>query len=133
MKDKFGRHLIVDGVVKDSEIFNEEHINKMFFELVKELKMEIILGPIHKKVELDKNKINSDVFQDDGGISSFIMISTSHIAIHCWPLRNYFSMDIFSCKDFDSLRAFDIVNKLLDIEKCSHNSSKRPSDGKQII
>lgn len=35
------------------------------------------------------------------GISGFVMICESHIALHTWPENGYVSMDVYSCKDFD--------------------------------
>lgn len=35
------------------------------------------------------------------GISGFILIAESHIAIHTWPEWGTLHLDIFSCKDFD--------------------------------
>ena len=29
------------------------------------------------------------------------VLSTSHCAIHTWPLRGFFVMDVYSCRDFD--------------------------------
>jgi S-adenosylmethionine decarboxylase len=41
---------------------------------------------------------------DIAGVSGVVMIVTSHISIHTYPLRRCFFMDVFSCKAFD--RAF---------------------------
>ena len=32
------------------------------------------------------------------------MLSTSHCSIHTWPLRPFFVMDVYSCRDFDPAR-----------------------------
>ena len=29
------------------------------------------------------------------------VLSTSHCSIHTWPLRPFFVMDVYSCRDFD--------------------------------
>ena len=43
---------------------------------------------------------NGDGWEE--GISGFTIISTSHIAIHTWFLGGRFTLDIYSCKNFDS-------------------------------
>lgn len=38
--------------------------------------------------------------QDDG-LSGFVVIATSHIAFHAWPLYRALSADVYSCESFD--------------------------------
>ena len=30
-----------------------------------------------------------------------VVLSTSHVALHTWPVRHFFILDVFSCRDFD--------------------------------
>jgi len=39
---------------------------------------------------------------EDWGISGFILIAESHIALHTFPHHGYLWLDIFSCKGFDA-------------------------------
>src|SRR5580693_8729251 len=110
-----GLHLIVDGLVESPEaVFTQENLRNLLLQLVADLKMQLIFGPIFHEVEIDESKLTGDVFQDEGGISGFCMIGTSHISIHVWPLRRHFSMDIFSCKQFENLKAQKTIEKYLD-------------------
>ena len=117
MKSDAGLHLIFDGYVKDSNVFNSEKLTTLFRKLAAALEMQIIMGPEFLEVELDPSKLTSDVFEDEGGITGMCVISTSHMSIHCWPLRKCFSMDVFSCKRFDSDKAKKIVEDFLDVSK----------------
>jgi S-adenosylmethionine decarboxylase len=38
----------------------------------------------------------------DWGVSGFVLIAESHIAIHTFPERGYVWVDIFSCKEFET-------------------------------
>ena len=38
----------------------------------------------------------------DWGISGFVLIAESHISVHTFPDRAHVSVDIFSCKEFDT-------------------------------
>jgi S-adenosylmethionine decarboxylase len=125
MKNDAGLHLIFDGYVKDASVFNSEKLTEIFKRLADALEMQIILGPEFLEVELDPTKLQSDVFQDEGGITGMCVISTSHMSIHCWPLRKCFSMDVFSCKTFDADKAKSLVESLLDVEKMSTVSVNR--------
>ena len=116
MKHGAGLHIILDGYVKDSSVFNAPTLKNAFQRLAEELEMKIIMGPDFLEVELDPTKLQSDVFQDEGGITGMCVISTSHMSIHCWPIRKCFSMDVFSCKDFDGDKAKEIIWQLLGVE-----------------
>jgi S-adenosylmethionine decarboxylase len=39
------------------------------------------------------------------------VLSTSHFAIHTWPLRSFFVMDVYSCRDFDDQVVRDLVKE----------------------
>lgn len=117
MKHGAGLHIILDGYVKDPSVFNGPALKNAFEKLAEELEMKIIMGPDFLEVELDPAKLQSDVFQDEGGITGMCVISTSHMSIHCWPIRKCFSMDVFSCKDFDAHKAKEIIWSLLGVEE----------------
>ena len=42
---------------------------------------------------------------DKGGVSGFVLIAESHIAIHTFVDQGHAFVDIFSCKDFDMVKA----------------------------
>lgn len=123
-----GLHLIVDGNVPEPTVFSEENLRRMFEALVKALDMQLIHGPIFKQVELDPSKLSGDRFQDEGGISGYAMISTSHMSIHCWPLRRTFMADLFSCKTFDIALARGIIESHLNPNSMSIRSVVRRPD-----
>jgi len=110
-----GLHLIVDGYVKNSNVFNPLKLHWLFDKLVENLEMKYLIEPIIKEVPLEPDKLISE--QDEGGISCICMITTSHISLHAWPLRNAFMMDIFSCKNFNHKVAEQIIQEVLDIDE----------------
>jgi S-adenosylmethionine decarboxylase len=54
---------------------------------------------------------------EDWGISGFVLIAESHISIHTFPEKNYLSLDIFSCREFDSKQAIAYVNDAFGVQK----------------
>jgi len=125
MKSDAGLHIILDGYVKDASVFNGPSLEYAFKKLAEALEMQIIMGPDFLEVELDPTKLQSDVFQDEGGITGMCVISTSHMSIHCWPIRKCFSMDVFSCKDFDGNKVKEIIWELLGVEEGNIVAVKR--------
>lgn len=43
------------------------------------------------------------------GVSGVVLIAESHIAIHTYPEKEYFTVDIFSCKEFDLEKAKEYI------------------------
>jgi len=125
-----GLHLIVDGrVARPKKVFTRKNLKGLLLKLVEDLDMQLIWGPQFKKVDIDPTKLTGDVFQDEGGISGFCMIGTSHISIHVWPLRQHFSMDIFSCKHFDEAKAKRTVLEFLGPENSTFVTVQRRQGG----
>ena len=58
---------------------------------------------------------------DKGGISSFIFIAESHIAIHTFAAQNFASVDIFSCKQFDVQLAEEYLAGAFEAKKVEKN------------
>ncbi len=127
-----GLHLIVDGSVKSPDsFFTVPNLKAMILQLAKDLKMQIIFGPVFHDVEIDESKLTGDVFQDEGGVSGFCMIGTSHISVHVWPLRRHFSMDVYSCKQFDKDLAEQTIRKYLEPAEATFIAVRRRQGGVQ--
>lgn len=127
-----GRHLIIDGYVKDPAVFTAERLTTLFQDLARSLEMTIIQGPTFLEVELDPSKLESAVFQDEGGITGSCIISTSHMALHAWPLRRFFSMDVFSCKEFDTGRAMNVIAESLGLASVNVLNIDRTKPAKPV-
>lgn len=125
-----GLHLIVDGLVESpKKVFSKKNLRALLLQLVSDLKMQLIFGPVFHEVEIEPSRLTGDVFQDEGGISGFCMIGTSHISIHVWPLRKHFSMDVFSCKQFDREAARATIERMLDPEQATFVAVQRRQGG----
>lgn len=116
MQNVGGRHLIIDGFVRDASTLNPMLIKNFFDDLVMTLKMVYLHKPMCFEVPIEISKIETE--EDEGGWSVFAQITTSHIAIHTWPARRAFSMDIYSCKEYDADAAGSLIWKSLGIAEC---------------
>jgi S-adenosylmethionine/arginine decarboxylase-like enzyme len=122
-----GLHLIVDGSTADVTLYAEHNLTEMFHDLVSTMDMSIIVPPFFKDVELDPKLLTGDRFRDEGGISGLCMVNTSHLAIHCWPLRNAFMFDASSCKRFDPDKAVKVLSSYLKPTRLRvHRIIRRP-------
>jgi S-adenosylmethionine decarboxylase len=63
------------------------------------------------EVEFEISKMNQEPFEDEGGVTGICVLSTSHCSIHTWPLRPFFVLDVYSCRDFDASIVDDLIAK----------------------
>jgi S-adenosylmethionine decarboxylase len=96
-----GRHIKVLGKASSDALRSVSAVREFLTDLVYELGMRP-LGDTHMyEVEEEIQKLGVEPFEDEGGVTGVCVLSTSHCAIHTWPLRSFFVMDIYSCRDFD--------------------------------
>jgi S-adenosylmethionine/arginine decarboxylase-like enzyme len=113
-----GRHVKVLGRGASSLLGSATTVEAMLRDLVDLLGMRLLGAPHLYEVETEITKLGVEPFEDEGGVTGICVLSTSHCSIHTWPLRPFFVMDVYSCRDFDpalveqhlakSLGAYDI-------------------------
>ncbi len=118
----FGPHLMVDGYEGNYEVLaSVEAITEFLDMLPKEIGMTKIMPPyVFKYDGGDK--------PEDWGISGFVIIAESHISIHTFPEKGYFSIDIFSCKDFDMDKALNIIKEYFGTDKLEIRTTSRGTE-----
>lgn len=131
MRKIAGTHLIVDAYVRNANNLSKQNIRKHFDVIIKELAMEYIdptKAALAFDVFLEPEKLLSD--DDEGGVTVFAPITTSHLSAHAWPLRNAIMLDIFSCKHFDAEHALQVIDKLFGFSSYKHHVIERidPND-----
>ena len=52
--------------------------------------------------------------ESDYGVTGFVVIAESHISIHTFPKDGYFTMDIYSCKPFDSKKIVPYITNFFE-------------------
>ncbi len=118
----FGPHLMVDGYEGNYEILaSVEAITDFLDMLPKEIGMTKIMPPYVFKYDGGEKP-------EDWGVSGFVIIAESHISIHTFPEKGYFSIDIFSCKDFDIDKALDIIRDYFGTEKLEIRRTNRGTE-----
>ncbi len=106
----FGQHLMLDGYGCDRDrLMDLNGIYDFLSRYPDEIKMTKIMPPYVFKY--------SGQVPEDWGISGFVLIAESHISIHTFPEKLYLSLDIFSCKSFDTDAAIEHIKQIFSIEK----------------
>ncbi len=98
-----GRHVKVLGRGVPELLGNAKVVETMLREIIDILGMRMLGEPHLYEVETEIAKLGVEPFEDEGGVTGVCVLSTSHCAIHTWPLRPYFVLDVYSCRDFEPL------------------------------
>ena len=100
----FGMHLMFDAYDCDPAVLNNSNLLYDFLdELPQKLKMRAMIKPYIVKTP-GNNK------HDPGGWSGFILIEESHISFHTFVKRGFVTVDIYTCKKFNSKVAISYLN-----------------------
>jgi S-adenosylmethionine decarboxylase len=106
----FGPHLIIDGSSCNTQkladrVFIEQFLNS--YPAV--IGMTKIGGP-----HIFDYQAPDPAYS---GISAFVIIAESHIAIHTFPILDYFTLDVFSCRDFDAESAIAHIQRAFEVKQ----------------
>jgi S-adenosylmethionine decarboxylase len=109
----------MDAYVADESVFTRDKLEDLFAKLVSALEMKALDTAMIYEVPVDPAVVErvkrTGVFEDSGGITGVQVISTSHLSFHAWPVEKFFSLDAFSCKDFNANLALKIVRESMGV------------------
>ncbi|HYM80643.1 MAG TPA: adenosylmethionine decarboxylase [Candidatus Limnocylindria bacterium] len=119
--DGFGPHLMLDGYgCEKSKLEDLNLIYRILDELPARIGMTRIMPPYVFRY--------SGLKPEDWGISGFVLIAESHISIHTFPEKNFVSVDIFSCKSFDTEFASRYLQEAFGMSKVESNVLDRGTE-----
>jgi deoxyhypusine synthase len=115
----FGNHLIIDGF-NSKKLDDKELIKKVLLELPEIMGMKIISEPVVVEHKAEK--------EEESGITGVVLIAESHVSIHTYPKKEYVTIDVFSCKEFDVDKAVEYLKECFDMGKVEKQFMKRGFD-----
>jgi S-adenosylmethionine decarboxylase len=106
----FGPHLIIDGSrCNTRKLADRILVEQVLNDYPAAIGMTKIGGPYMFEYQAPDPAYS--------GVSGLVVIAESHIAIHTFPELDYFTMDIFSCKNFDHEKAIAYIKEAFDVEE----------------
>ena len=106
----FGPHLIIDGSRCDTrKLADRILVEQVLNDYPIAIGMTKIGGPYMFEYQAPDPAYS--------GVSGLVVIAESHIAIHTFPELDYFTMDIFSCKNFDHEKAIEYIKNAFDVRE----------------
>lgn len=90
----FGPHLILEAYgCPKAKLADLNLLSKVLDSYPEQLQMTKIMPPYVFTYH--------GVVPDDWGVSGVVLIAESHISIHTFPEKQFVTLDIFSCREFD--------------------------------
>jgi len=124
IRDTVGRDYTVIGWCYNSKLLADE---KALACLLREVCSVVGMRPLAEMgvdVEAHLDKLNLQKFEDEGGSSASLILSTSHASIHGWPWRDQSRSDgalfwftIGSCRDFDPSAIDHVLHERLSVTR----------------
>ncbi len=109
-------HLIIDGYVQNPEkIQDTQFIYKFLNTYPDQIKMTKVSTPHVSEYDLQEQ-----------GISGFVLLAESHISVHVFPEKSYVSIDIFSCREFDTHQAAKRLEQQFGLSGMKIRTFSRP-------
>ncbi|MGO8949072.1 MAG: adenosylmethionine decarboxylase [Ktedonobacterales bacterium] len=106
----FGPHLIIDGSgCNRKKLADRNLIERVLNSYPSAIGMTKIGGP-----HIFEYQAPDPAYS---GISGIVIIAESHIAIHTFPELDYFTLDVFSCRDFDPEVAVDYIQQAFEVKQ----------------
>jgi len=109
-------HLIIDGYVQNpNKVKDSQFIYEFLNMYPEQINMTKVSTP----------HVSEYDFQEQG-ISGFVLLAESHISIHVFPEQSYVSIDIFSCREFDTQQAAHRLEKQFELSGVKMRTFCRP-------
>ena len=107
----FGIHLMFDAY--DCDVKSLEDAN-LLYNLLEKLTKDLGMKPMIKPYIV---RTPGNDKRDPGGWSGFILIEESHISFHTFVRRKFVTVDIYTCKSFDTDLAIKELKEYFKSEK----------------
>ncbi len=125
-EETFGLHQTLDCYKCDEESLNDlETVSRFLNELVFSIGMRKMLEPVVMYAPPVTEK-------DGGGVSGFVMVNESHISIHTFTNRRFLTMDVYSCKRFDTEKVKELATKFFGAGVFEENIINRGKKFKKL-
>ena len=112
---EMSKHIKILGKANPSLLGDPMYIKNTMINLINLVGIRLLGSPMVYDVPIEISKLNSEQFEDEGGITTqivgFSTLTTSHCAIHTWPLRNEFHLDLYSCRFFSKQEVIGFFNR----------------------
>lgn len=106
-----GRHVKVIGRSRAPGLGAVDEVRGVVERIVGACEMRLLGDVRCYDVPVEIERLGAEPFEDEGGVTAIGVLSTSHCAIHTWPARGLFVLDVYSCRNFETLAILDVLRE----------------------
>ncbi len=116
------KHILIRAEV-DTPLKEEDQAILWLKNLVQDINMKILIGPIAKYLDVPGNR----------GLTVAAIIETSHIVMHCWDecSPGLMQLDVYTCGAFDPKTVLDAIEQF-DVIKIDYKYLDRESGFQEL-
>jgi len=115
----FGLHLTLDAYgAPPKKLADVKLVRKALNEIPDLLSM-------HKIAEPQVIWYDGGEKPEDDGVTGIVMIAESHISIHTFPKKGFFTADVYSCNKFDPQKPLQYFKKTFELKELETNVVER--------
>lgn len=118
----YGPHLMLDCYESPKDLLSDIGF---LYDVLNELPE--VIG-MHKIMPPYVFRYDGGDIPEDWGLSGIVLIAESHIAIHTYPEKEYLTVDVFSCKEFDLNEAKDYIIEKFMVKRYEIHHLERGHD-----
>lgn len=115
----FRKRLILEGKYTKN-IDNEKFVSDFLVDLSREMDMTVIHGPFISSATGKAAPIHE-------GYEGVLVWAESGANTYIWTKFKFFTVDVYSCKDFDSLKAIDFIKERFGVSEFSYYEIPDPN------
>jgi S-adenosylmethionine/arginine decarboxylase-like enzyme len=140
MNTLVGQEYTIIGWCKNKVILQDQGLLQSLLEDICSRISMRSLGSMGVDVPVELEKLGQEAFEDEGGSTASLILSTSHASIHGWPKRDvsredggFFWFTVGSCRAFNVIDVDGVLDSVLHITH-AHRSKRYVSlvDGQFI-
>lgn len=111
------KHIKILGKGNLSILLDKDSISNFLNEVCNKIKLISLGEPIIHNIPFNSDNLDNNNFMNEGGVTGVLVLNTSHCAVHTWPLKQEFNIDIYSCKEFNKEVAVKFVSDFFQCYK----------------
>lgn len=101
---EYGLHLTIDAYGADPlKLGDAQYVKDFLASIPGTIGMHLLWGPHIEEIKDDSGH--------EPGVSVILMIYESHMTIHTYPKKDFFTMDVYSCNMFDHQKVIEMTKK----------------------
>lgn len=115
----FGYSTLLDCYDCKADLDDMEKLYRYLEVMVAKLGMNLMghISVFHGPTKFDQKLQRQEIYEDKAGLTGFAPLIESAIVCHTIVPKNFLTLDVYSCKEYDPEIVFDYTKEIYQFEK----------------